>query len=246
MREGMIAETIGIAGHHGTVIQAYYARPVTEEKIPGVVVIHHAPGWDEWTKEVVRKLAYHGYMAISPHLYSREGPGKWDDLAAVVRGKGGNPDGQVIGDVQGAMAFLRAQPDANGKIGTIGFCSGGRQSYMAACRIADLNAAVDCWGGRVIPTPGEDNPNQPVPVIGMTKDMNCPLLGIFGNEDANPDREQVNQTEEELKRLGKRYDFHRYDGAGHAFFANDRPSYRVEQAMDAWNKVFAFYEKNLR
>ena len=78
-----------------------------------------------------------------------------------------------------------------------------------------------------------------------TPSMRVPLLGIFGNDDANPDVEQVNRTEAELKRLGKDYEFHRYDGAGHGFFATDRPGYRPEQATDAWQKIFAFFERTL-
>ena len=246
MLEGMIAETVGISGHNGDVIQAYYARPVVAGSVPGVVVIHHMPGWDEWSKEVTRKLAYHGYAAICPHLYSRLGPGRWDDVAAAARARGGTPDAQVVGDLAGAAAFLRAQPDANGKIGTIGFCSGGRQAYMLACKLPSLNAAVDCWGGRVVASSDQLTEQQPVAVIDMTKDMHCPLLGIFGNDDANPDVGQVNRIEEELRNYGKDCEFHRYDGAGHAFFAVDRPAYRPEQAIDGWKKVFAFYERHLQ
>ena len=241
----MIAETIGIPGHNGDIVRAYYARPVTATPVAGVIVIHHMPGWDEWTKEVVRKFAYHGYAAISPHLYSRVGTGRWDDIAAAARAQGGVSDAQVVGDAEGAAAFLRAQPDASGKIGAIGFCSGGRQTYMLACKMKSLDAAVDCWGGRVVVTPDQCTPNQPVPVIDMTKDMSCPLLGIFGNDDGNPDVAQVNRTEEILKEYGKEYEFYRYDGAGHGFFAVDRPGYRPEQAVDGWKKVFAFYEKHL-
>jgi carboxymethylenebutenolidase len=73
----------------------------------------------------------------------------------------------------------------------------------------------------------------------------CPLLGLFGNEDENPNRDQVNRTEAALKKLGKTYEFHRYDGAGHAFFNAARPAYRPEQALDGWNKVFAFFRKHL-
>ena len=246
MHEGMIAETIGMTGHNGDVIQAYYARPVIAGSVPGVVVIHHMPGWDEWSKEVTRKLAYHGYAAICPHLYSRLGPGRWDDVAAAARARGGSSDAQVVGDLAGAAAFLRAQPDANGKIGTIGFCSGGRQAYMLACKLPTLNAAVDCWGGRVVASADQLTEQQPVAVIDMTKDMHCPLLGIFGNDDANPDVAQVNRIEEELRKYEKDYEFHRYDGAGHGFFAVDRPSYRPEQAVDGWKKVFAFYERHLQ
>jgi carboxymethylenebutenolidase len=81
--------------------------------------------------------------------------------------------------------------------------------------------------------------------IEYTKDITVPVLGIFGNDDSNPDPDQVNRTEAALKAAGKPYEFHRYDGAGHGFFAVDRPGYRAEQATDAWQKVFAFYEKHL-
>ena len=245
MFEAMIAETIGITGNDGDVIQAYYARPVRATPTPGVVVLHHMPGWDEWSKEVTRKLAYHGYAAICPHLYSRLGPGRWDDVAAAARAHGGVSDAQVVGDAAGAAAFLRAQPDSNGRVGAIGFCSGGRHAYMLACRLPSLSAAVDCWGGRVVATPDQLTPKQPMAVIDMTKDMACPLLGIFGNDDASPDVQQVNRIEAELKRHGKEYEFHRYDGAGHGFFAADRPGYRPEQAVDGWKKVFAFFAKHL-
>jgi carboxymethylenebutenolidase len=246
MYEAMIAETIGIPGHNGDVIEAYYGRPVAAGPVPGVLVLHHMPGWDEWSKEVVRKFAYHGYAAIAPHLFSRHGPGRWDDLAAAARGAGGASDAQVVGDSEGAIAFLRAQPDSNGKVGAIGFCSGGRQAYMLACKLPNLDAAVDCWGGRVVATPADLTPERPVSVVEMTPDMRCPLLGIFGNDDENPDPEQVNKTEDALKRAGKDYEFHRYDGAGHGFFATDRPGYRPEQAVDAWKNFLAFDEKHLQ
>jgi carboxymethylenebutenolidase len=246
VKEGMLAETIGIQGHNGDIIEAYTARPIGQDSVPGVIVLHHMPGWDEWSREVTRKLAFHGYAAICPHLFSRYGQGSWDDVAAAARARGGAPDAQVVGDANGAAAYLRAQPDSNGRVGTIGFCSGGRQAYMLACTIPSLNAAVDCWGGRVVARPEDLNERQPVAPFAMTKDMTCPLLGIFGNDDANPDVAQVNQTEEELKRLGKDYEFYRYDGAGHGFFAADRPSYRPEQAVDGWKKVLAFFEKHLQ
>ena len=117
---------------------------------------------------------------------------------------------------------------------------------MLACKMPSLNAAVDCWGGNVVVKPEDLTPQRPVPVIDMTRDMSVPLLGIFGNDDANPDVEQVNRIEEGLKKHGKDYEFHRYDGAGHGFFAVDRPGYRPEQAVDGWKKVFAFFEKHLQ
>jgi carboxymethylenebutenolidase len=246
MYEGMIAETITITGHGGDAIEAYYARPLGMVDVPGVLVFHHMPGWDESSKEVVRKLAYHGYAAISPHLFSRFGPGRWDDVAAAARAAGGVADAQVMGDGAGAVQYLRSQPYANGRVGVIGFCSGGRQAYMAACTLQGLTAAVDCWGGRVVARPEDLNERQPRAVIDMTADMACPLLGVFGNDDGNPNPEQVDRIEAELKKHGKTYEFHRYDGAGHGFFATDRPGYRSQQAVDGWKRVFDFYGRYLK
>lgn len=245
MYEGLLAETVHFPGHNGDQIEAYFARPLGVARTAGVVVIHHRPGWDEWTKEVVRKLAHHGYSAVAPHLYSRFGPGTPDDLAAASRAAGPVPDDQVVGDVEGSLRYLQALPYYSGRAGAIGFCSGGRHTYLCACRIPSLNAAVDCWGGSVVTGPESLSPAQPVQVLDLTKHMGCPILGIFGNDDQNPSPKDVNRTEEELKRLGKSYEFHRYDGAGHGFFATERPGYRPEQAVDGWGKVFDFYARHL-
>jgi carboxymethylenebutenolidase len=244
--DGLHAETVNFRGHNGDQSEAYYARSNRSGKVPGVVVIHHAPGFDDWTTEVVNKFAHNGYASIAPNLYVRFGAGSPDDVAARARPAGGASDAEVMGDVAGAMAYLRAQPNSNGKIGVIGFCSGGRHVYLAACTLPNIDAAVDCWGGRVIVhDPADISPKRPVAPIDLTASMTAPLLGIFGNDDQNPSRDDVNKTEEVLKKLGKSYEFHRYDGAGHAFFAWDRPSYRQAQAVDAWGKVFAFYNKYL-
>jgi|SRR4051812_4474655 carboxymethylenebutenolidase len=245
--QSMLAETVTFRGHNGDLGEAYYARPLGPGPFPGVVVIHHMPGWDEWIKEVPRKLAHHGYLGIAPHLYFREGPGDPDDVGARVRAAGGVSDEQMLGDAAGAMAFLRAQPVSNGKVGVIGFCSGGRHAYLTACRLKDVDAVVDCWGGNVIvDDPSLLNDKRPRAPIELTAEIRCPLLGLFGNEDTNPSPDHVNRTEAELKRLGKNYEFHRYDGAGHGFFAANRPNYRPEQATDGWKKVFAFYDRYLR
>ncbi len=246
MYEGMLAERVTIRGMHDDLVDAYMARPLGPGPFPGVVVIHHMPGWDEWTREVVRKFAQHGYAAISPHLYSRLGEGSPDDLAAKARAQGGVADDQVVADVAGASAFLRTQPYSSGKIGVIGFCSGGRHTYLTACTLTDIDAAVDCWGGQVVvDDPAQLSEKRPVAPIDLTASLCCPLLGIFGNEDHNPTVDQVNRTEAALQQHGKTYEFYRYDGAGHGFFAVDRPAYRPEQATAGWGNVFDFYGRYL-
>jgi carboxymethylenebutenolidase len=244
--QGQQSELVSFKGHNGDKGEAYYAWPTRAGKFPGVVVIHHLPGWDEWIIEVVRKFAHHGFAAISPHLYFRDGPGSPDDVGARVRAAGGIADAQMVGDVAGCVDFLRAQSNSNGKVGVIGFCSGGRQSYLAGCSIPGLDAVVDCWGGNVVVDDKKQlDAKKPVAPIDLTEKLTAPLLGIFGNDDQNPNRDHVNRTEEVLKKLGKNYEFHRYDGAGHAFFNTARAAHRPEQAADGWSKVFAFYKKHL-
>jgi carboxymethylenebutenolidase len=245
--QGQQAEMVSFKGHNGDTGEAYYARPSRAGKFPGVVVIHHLPGWDEWITEVVRKFAHHGYAAIAPHLYFRDGPGSPDDIGARVRAAGGVADAQVLGDVAGAMEFLRAQPNSNGKVAVIGFCSGGRQAYLAGCSLGGLDAVVDCWGGNVVvDDKSQLNDKRPRAPIELTENIHCPVLGIFGNEDNNPSPDHVNRTEAELKRLNKTYQFVRYDGAGHGFFAVNRPNYRPEQATAGWQVAFDFCNKYLR
>jgi len=243
--EGMIAETIAIDGDAGEPISAYVARPLGAGPFPGMVLIHHAPGWDEWYRETTRKLAHHGYATISHNLYHRAGDGDPGDVAAKVRAEGGVPDDQVVGDTEGAVAWLRAQPYSSGRVAVMGSCSGGRQAFLFACRSTRVDAVVELWGGRVVMSEEELTEKQPVAPIEYTKDLCCPLLGLFGNEDRSPTPEQVDQHEAALKAHGKQYEFHRYDGAGHGFFYYDRPMYRVEQALDGWQKVFAFLERRL-
>ena len=148
-----------------------------------------------------------------------------------MRAAGGVSDDQVVGDAKGAAAYLRAQPNANGKLGVMGFCSGGRHAFLIALPAAgEFNALVDCWGGNVVvDDPKALNAKRPVAPIDLADKIKCPIIGLFGNDDENPNADQVNRTEAKLKKLGKNYEFHRYDGAGHAFFNYARgPAYRAE------------------
>ena len=232
-------ETVRLAGHAGDTIEAYVARPTTDTPRGGVVVIHHLPGYDRETKEFVRRFADAGYDAICPNLYSRVGLDvSPDDAAAAVRADGGVPDQQVMGDLRAAVDHLRGLPTNNAKVATIGHCSGGRHSYLAAATLP-LDAAIVCYGGLIA---GETPPQLPtmVPLIDRTPDIGCPVLGLFGNDDQFPTPAQVDQIEQALRDAGKDYEFHRYDGAGHAFFSPDRPAYRVEAALDGWERIWTF------
>jgi carboxymethylenebutenolidase len=243
--EGMTAEMITIKGYQGDDVHAYVVRPNGPGPYPGMVLAHHMPGWDEFSRETARRFADHGYAVICPDLFDRFGHGSPVDVAAKARGEGGVADDSVVGDCQSALDYLKALPNSNGKAGILGCCSGGRHAYLAACRGQGFDAIVDCWGGNVVMAADRLTPNQPVAPIEYTKDLPCPILGLFGNDDQNPPPDQVNTMEEELKKNGKTYEFHRYDGAGHGFWYYDRPAYKQEQAMDSWNKTFDFLAKHL-
>ncbi|MFY9930208.1 MAG: dienelactone hydrolase family protein [Streptosporangiaceae bacterium] len=248
MYDAILAETVTIAGDNGDEIEAYSARVLNAGPVGGVVVIHHLPGYDRQTKEFTRAFAAGGLNAVMPNLYHREAPGADpDDAMATVRAAGGIPipDERVVGEVAGAAAYLRGLSNSNGKVGVIGHCSGGRQSFLAAVSLP-LDAAVDCYGGHVVGTPPEGHPLYGMPpLVDKTPDLTCPLLGLFGNDDAAPSPEDVATLESALKASGKTYEFHSYDGAGHAFMQVDRPNYRPEAAVDAWRRIWDWFGRYL-
>jgi len=245
MTDELIAGTVTITGHGGDEIEAYLARPTDPAPRGGVVVIHHMPGYDSATKEMVRRFAAEGFSALCPNLYSREAPGADpDDAAAAVRALGGVPDERLVGDVEGAAAHLKSLANANGKIGVIGHCSGGRQAFLVGCS-SQIDAAVDCYGAFVVNEPPSGMPASMKPLLGLAPQLSCPLLGIFGGDDKYPGPDEVAVLKAELERLDKDHEFHTYDGAGHAFFSVDRPSYRPEAAKDGWARILDFYSRTL-
>ncbi|MET0629106.1 MAG: dienelactone hydrolase family protein [Acidimicrobiia bacterium] len=245
MYDGMLAETVTVVGDGGDRIPAYLARPLGPGPFPGIVVIHHMPGYDPPTRAIVREFAASRYAAICPNLHHRYAPGaNHVDAARAAREAGGVPDAQCIADVAAAVEQVRTIPNANGKVGVIGYCSGGRQAYVVACNLP-LDAAVDCYGGNVVMSSDKLTPAQPVAPIDMTPNLGCPLLGLFGAEDTNPAPEQVAEIEAALRANGKNFEFHTYDGAGHAFFTVDRPNYNVDAATDGWEKILDFFARHL-
>ncbi|MGI8793359.1 MAG: dienelactone hydrolase family protein [Acidimicrobiales bacterium] len=232
MTDGIVAETITLVGHNGDEIEAYFARPLDGTDQPSVVVLHHMPGYDRASKEIARTFAVYGYATVMPNLHHRYAPGaKATDAAAAARDAGGVPDEQCLGDVSGAMSFLRGRAESNGKVGAIGYCSGGRQTFVVACSL-DVEAAVDCYGGAAD--------------VALAPDLRCPLLGLFGADDQRPSADDVAEMAAALEANGKTFDFHSYPDAGHAFFSVDRPSYRLDAAKDGWKQIWAFFGTHLK
>jgi carboxymethylenebutenolidase len=135
-------------------------------------------------------------------------------------------------------------PACSGEVATVGYCSGGRQSFLAACDL-DPDAAVVCYGAFIAGPPPAGSSTM-VPVLDRAGGIRCPVLGLFGADDTHPSPTQVAQIDAELTRLGKEHEFQIYDNAGHAFFAVDRPSYRSEAAVDGWLRIWAFLRRSLQ
>ena len=244
--DAVLAETIGIRGHGDDEIEAYTARPMDGTPRGGMIVIHHMPGYDAATKEITRRFATMGYHAICPNLYTREAPGAApDDAAATARAQGGVPDERFVGDAAGAARWLRSLPTSNGRVGAIGFCSGGRQAVLAGIEV-DLQAAIDCYGAFVVGAPPEGFPLQVSP-FGRPhrRAARAAARPVRQRGRAPLPRRRSTSSRSCSRTHGKTYEFHRYDDAGHAFFSVDRPSYRVAAAVDGWERIRDFLARHL-
>jgi carboxymethylenebutenolidase len=245
MEHPITAQTMLISSRDGDEIQTYRAMPSTSGSRGGVVVIHHMPGWDRWSKEVARRFAVDGYDVLCPNLYYRQAPGaEPDDAAATARAGGGITDEQVIADVGGAVDYLRSLASSNGKVAVIGHCSGGRQSILVAANV-DIDGAVDCYGAFVIGGTPEGYPVTMSSLEDQLAKINCPVLGLFGADDTHPPTADVDELGKQLTALGVEHELHSYDGASHAFFATDRTAYRVEAAVDGYERIDAFFARVL-
>jgi len=242
---GVAAEISSFLGGGGDEIHAYFASPQGEGRRPGVVLVHHLPGWDEFYFEFAERLARHGYDVICPDLYCRFGHGQPEDVAAKVRSEGGVHDDSVVADGAAALAWLQARPTHSGKVGILGTCSGGRHALLIASLVSGFDAVIDLWGGGVVAAKDDATAARPVAPVEYTAQLGAPLLGLFGNDDQSPSPDQVDAHEAALRAAGKEYEFHRYDGAGHGFIYYQTPMYRPQQATDAWDKIFRFFASRL-
>lgn len=246
MRGDLRAHTVTLQADGEPDIECYAATPLDAGPFGSVVVLHHMPGYDDATREITRRIAVEGFVALCPNLYSREvALGATDGGLGAIRAMGGLPNDRMLSDLQRTLAFARSLGESNGKVAVLGFCSGGRQSIVAASMLA-LDAAVDCYGGYVIndPDPERGLANMHS-VAELVADLGCPLLGIFGSDDAHPSTDEVAQLEQLLTQRAKPYEFHTFADAGHAFMAADRPSYRPEPAQQAWTLIFDFLRRHV-
>lgn len=245
---GLQAETLTYTGAQGAQINGYLVRPVGEGPHPAMIVIHEAGGLNEHIRDVADRFANVGYVTLAVDLYTREGgPPPAGDMQALMERLFSMSDALALGDLEGAADLLRSRPDVNGRVGCIGFCMGGRYTLLFATASDRLDAAVDCWGGFIDrATPEEiSTPLRPDPPLELAERLHCPLLAAVGAEDHNPSPELGAQLRERAARSGKPVQVDVYEGAGHAFFADYRPSYRPEPAALLWSRVVPFLAEHL-
>jgi carboxymethylenebutenolidase len=243
------AEELTFAGADGTAVNGYLVRPAAPGSHPGMIVIHEAGGLNDHIRDVSNRLANIDHVVLAVDLYTREGgPPPMDDVQKMMERLFSIPDARVIGDLEGAADHLRGRDDVTGKVGCIGFCMGGRYTLLFACSSDRLNAAVDCWGGFIDKaTPDQrSTPERPVPPLEMAERLHCPLLAAIGAEDQNPSPEMGTQLLERARLSGQEVKVDVYEGAGHAFFADYRPTYRPGPAAKLWGEIVPFLARHLQ
>ena len=231
---------------NGETMEGYLTQPAEDGRYPAVVVIQEIWGVNSHIQFLTDRFPSLGYVGLAPALFHREGRGTiglHDEMPTAFERMGRCTDAGIVADVRAAVDYLKAQSfvDPN-RIGIVGFCFGGRVSYLAACTIPDLKAASVYYGGRILAPLGEGGASP----LEQTANINCPVLGLFGEEDQNPTPADVATIEAELKKQGKTYEFHMYPGCGHGFNCNARASYRPESARDAWGKTMAWFDQHLK
>ena len=223
----------------GSSMRCYVTTPERVAPFPAVVVIQHAGGVDEFIQTMTDRVAEAGLAGIAPELYHRDDPNSSDD--ALTR-MGRLRDTNIVADVNATIAHVKSLSDVRGdRIGITGFCMGGRVAYLMPAHHQALRASVVFYGGNTMVTWGEG----PTP-FDLSDRIQCPLLGLFGEDDPNPSPADVAKIDTELTRLGKTHEFHSYPGAGHAFMNEGRPSYRQDAAEDAWPKCVEWFERHLK
>jgi carboxymethylenebutenolidase len=225
---------------NGQPMNVYVDVPADGGARPGVLVMIHGPGLDRFIQTQVEDLARHGYVAAAPDLFHRQPPSDGSDTMARV---GLLRDREILDDADAAVGHLEALPDAQvGPLAVLGFCMGGRNTYLlAGARPAKWKAAGVFYGGNIM-KPWGDGPSP----FDLTSQIACPVLGLFGADDPNPSPDDVKQIDAALSQYGKPHEFHTYDGAGHAFLNFTNPErHRPAQAADAWRRMLAFLGQHL-
>lgn len=224
-------------------LPVYFAKPAGGKDLKTVLVVQEIFGVHEHIRDVCRRIAKLGYLAIAPELYFRQGdPGKYDNVGDLLAGLVSKvPDAQVLSDLDKTADWAISQGGNPDHLGITGFCWGGRITWLYAAHNPKLKAGV-AWYGRLDGVPSELNPKHPLDIV---KELSAPVLGLYGAQDQGIPVDDVKYMQGELESAGKPHEIVIYPDAGHAFNADYRPSYREGPAKDGWQRLTDWFAKYL-
>lgn len=227
-------------------LPAYFAAPAGKTGLPVILVVQEIFGVHEHIRDICRRLAHAGYLAVAPDLYFRQGDASaYTDIQALV-GELVNrvPDEQVMSDLDATAAWAASQGADMSRLGITGFCWGGRITWLYAAHSAQIKAGV-AWYGRL---QGPTDALKPKHPVGVAAQLQAPVLGLYGGQDTGIPLEAVQAMKTALAEgsaAARHSEFVVYDDAPHAFLADYRPSYRADAAQDGWNRMLAWFGNHL-
>jgi len=236
--EGLVAGPVEIQTADRK-IPGYLARPAGTGRHPTLLVNSEVFGVHEWVKDVCRRLAHAGYVALAPDFFVRHGdPSTTSDMSEVIKIVAQASDEQVTSDTAAALKFLKAQAFADaGRMGVTGFCWGGGRTWLDAERFGDFKAGV-AWYGPLKPNP---RLGKSVAPLQLAADLKCPVLGLYGGKDQGISAADIEEMRAALKAAGKPGEIVVYPEAQHGFLADYRPSYDAAAGQDGWKRMLAFF-----
>lgn len=221
----------------GSNMRTYVSAPEGASKAPAIIVVQGQTGVDDFV-QFTRMVASEGFVGVAPDLYHRDPPDCKDDPPTRRMRL---TDKSVIADLNATIEHLKSHPAVDSaRIGIVGFCMGGRAVYLMSAVNADLKAGVMYYGSDPFNAWG-DGPSP----FERTKDIHCPIMGHFGEDDKNPSPADMRKLDAEMARLGKVHEFHAYANAAHAFANFGSPAYREPAATASWPRTFGFFRKHL-
>lgn len=239
--DGLIAGEVSIPVEGGS-LPAYRAKPAGAGPFPIVMVVQEIFGVHEHIKDVCRRFAKEGYLAVATELFARQGnAASFTDTGALIRELVSKvPDAQVMADLDATAAWAAKDGGDAARLGITGFCWGGRTTWLYAARNPKLKAGV-AWYGRVTSAP---TALQPMVPVNLVQKMNAPVLGLYGGKDGGIPMADVERMQKALAAVNSRSTFHVYPDAPHAFHADYRPSYRPDDAKDGWKRCLEWFRAN--
>jgi carboxymethylenebutenolidase len=219
----------------------YFAKPANVANPPVILVSMEIFGLHEYIKDVTRRLGHLGALAIAPDYYFRSGKDltKMTDIPALLPIVNAKPDAELFADLDATVDWAKSQGGDTNRLGIMGFCRGGRTVWLYSTHNPNLKAGVAFYGTLADP----ENATWPKNALSLASEVKEPVLGLYGAEDTGIKVEQVKEMEAKLKAAGKTAEFHIYDGAPHGFHADYRPSYREQQAKQAWGELVSWFKK---